>query len=463
MNRWNRLVALILVVQFGLGPGGVAWGQVSKPPAPTGPVSPRGSGPGMGRSGVQPVPPGLARPGVQPGPQLGGVVSQAPAETQLPGGQALSRAVVPDQYILGPGDGLSISLWGEYDANYIVWVTPDGKISLPTIGSLSVKGLSLTDAESLIQTEVKRYYRNVKSALSLTSLRVFEVQVLGEVPLPGTYLATPVKRVSDLVAQAGGTLPGGSQRHILVQKNGKAYATADIAAFLRKGDQSANPYVHDGDVIFIPPMGDRRVSVYISEIAPRTLGVTALMEDSIPYSVEFKEGERLSTVVSEVGGASPWWDLEGVFIQRVSEAPQGMMRIPADLRRYYIEGDESQNVLLERGDQVYIPASIRRVLVTGFVKLPAAYVYVPGKAADAYLMDAGGASPYADLEKSFIKRADGAVEPYLGATEVNNGDTIVVFERTFKNWQDYLAVVGVMTGLLFTAFGLIAAIDTIKR
>jgi polysaccharide export outer membrane protein len=371
--------------------------------------------------------------------------------------------VVPDQYILGPGDGLSISLWGEYDANYLMLVTPDGKISLPTIGSLSVKGLSLTDAESLIQTEVKRYYRNVKSALSLTSLRVFEVQVLGEVPLPGTYLATPVKRVSDLVAQAGGTLPGGSQRHIRVQKNGQAYASADIAAFLRKGDQSGNPYLRDGDVIFVPPMGDRRVSVYISEIAPRTAGVAALSEDSIPYLVELKEGERLSTVISEVGGVSPWWDLEGVFIQRVSEAPQGMMRISADLRRYYIEGDESQNVVLERGDQIYIPASIRRVLVAGSVKLPAAYVYVPGKSVDAYLMEAGGPSLTADLEKSFIKHADGTVEPYVGTTEVNNGDSIVVLERTFKNWQDYIAVAGVVTGLLFTGFSLITAIDALKR
>jgi protein involved in polysaccharide export with SLBB domain len=457
MNKLNRLVAVILVVQFVLCPGGMAWGQVSKPsPLPPGPA-----GPGSTRG---PVPiPGMGRAGVQPVPGRGGVVSQTPAESQLPGGQALSRAVVPDQYILGPGDGLSISLWGEYDANYVVWVTPDGKISLPTIGNLSVKGLSLTEAESLIQTEVKRYYRNVKSGLSLTSLRVFEVQVLGEILLPGTYLATPVKRVSDLIAQAGGALPGGSQRRIQVQKTGQVYATADIAAFLRKGDQSGNPYVHDGDVIFVPPMGDRRVSVYISEIAPRTSGATGLIEDSIPYTVELKEGERLSTLISEVGGVSPWWDLEGVFIQRVSEAPQGLMRIPADLRRYYIEGDESQNVLLERGDQVYIPASIRRVLVAGAVKLPAAYVYVPGRPADAYLMEAGGASLTADLEKSFIKRADGAVEPYVGTTEVNNGDSIVVLEKTFKNWQDYIALAGFVTGLFLTGFSLLVGINALNR
>ena len=51
-----------------------------------------------------------------------GVVSRTPAKELLPGGQALSRAVVPDQYILGPGDSLSINLWGEYDDIYLVRV-----------------------------------------------------------------------------------------------------------------------------------------------------------------------------------------------------------------------------------------------------------------------------------------------------------------------------------------------------
>lgn len=134
-----------------------------------------------------------------------------------------------------------------------VRVTPDGKISLPTIGNLKVRGLTL--AEALIESEVQRYYRNVKSGLSLTSLRVFEVLVLGEVQRPGTYLATPVKRVSEVMAQAGAVLPGGSQRHVQVRRNGQMYATADLAAFLRRGDESANPFLHDGDVIFVPPHG----------------------------------------------------------------------------------------------------------------------------------------------------------------------------------------------------------------
>lgn len=447
MGRFRQSIAIVLVAQLVLGPGGLAWGQAKKGDSPS--RSRAGSGT---RPIVQPV------PGTEA--EKVGVISKGPAEEPLPGGQALSRAVLPDRYVLGPGDALSITLWGEYDDQYATRVTPDGRISIPTIGTLQVTGLTLAQVEALIGAEVQRYYRNVKSSVSLTALRVFEVLVLGEVRKPGAYLATPVKRVSDVIADAGGVLPGGSQRSIQVQRD-EGDVTADMAAFLRQGDQSANPFLRDGDVIFVPPMGDRRVNVYISEIASG--GSAPMMESSIPYTVELKEGERVSTLTSEVGGVSPWWDVERIFIQRASHSPQGTMRIPVDLRRYFIEKDESQNVVLESGDEIYIPASIRRVFVAGAVKVPAAYVYLPGRPADRYIAEAGGLSLAADLEKSFIKKADGTVEPYVGAAEIANGDTIVVLEKTFKVWQDYVSVVAVVTGLFFTGLSLITATDALQR
>jgi protein involved in polysaccharide export with SLBB domain len=392
------------------------------------------------------------------GPKVG-VTALSPAEEQLPGGQALSRAVLPGEYILGPGDGLSVNLWGEYTDQYNVRVTPDGKISLPTIGDLKVKGLTLVEAEALIEREVRRYYRNVKSGLSLSSLRVFEVLVLGEVGAPGTYLATPVKRVSEVVSQASGVRTGGSQRHIQVRKNGKVRATADLAAFLRQGDESVNPFVGDGDVIFVPPMGERRVSVYITEVstASTTGGGGALTENSVPSVVELQPGERVSTLITEVGGISPWWDLENVLIQRATHAPEGTMRIHVDLRRYFLEKDESQNPVLESGDQVYIPASVRKVLVAGAVKVSGAYPFTPSKPADAYLVMAGGPSLVADLDRSFIKRADGTVEPYIGTTEINNGDSIVILERIFKTYNDYFGLIGSIAGVVVTGVGMLAA------
>jgi len=179
--------------------------------------------------------------------------------------------------------------------------------------------------------------------------------------------------------------------------------------------------------------------------------------------IELKKGEGISQAVAEIGGTSPWWDLEGVFIERQTEFPEGTMRIPVNLRRYFYGMDESQDIELQPGDQVYIPASIRRVFVAGSVKTPGAYLYFPGKQAGDYVVMAGGASLVADFGRSVVRRADGTVEPYYDRMELNNGDTVIVFEKLFKTWQDYFAFVGTISGAVLALVGFYAAFTNFGR
>ena len=440
-KRISALIIGMLVFQLSLGPCGLAFAQTA--------------GGGAGAARGQAAGPAA---GGQKGAGKAGVKSADVEEESIPGGQALSRAVLPEKYVLGPGDGLSITFLGDFEESQTVKVTPDGKIVLPSIGDIAVTGLTLAEAGALVATEAKRRFRTIFASVSLASLRVFQVLVLGEVQNPGTYLATPVRRVSELVEKAGGVLPGGSTRHIDLRREGRVHATADLYAFLRKGDESANPYVSDGDVILVPPIGESRVVAYVSQVS--TLPTGALTENSVPFAVEVKEGERLSAVIDQVGGVSPWWDLQGVFILRDTKIPEGTMRIPADLSRYLLAKEESQNPVVAAGDQVYVPASIRRVFVAGFVKAPGAYPYFPNRTADAYISQAGGAAITADFGKSFIKRADGTVEPYLGTAEINLGDTIVVMEKLFKTYADYVAVFSAISGIVFGLFGFAALLAT---
>jgi len=466
MQPVNRLIATLLIVQLLFAPCDLAWSQLRGGKKPvdsaTGPLR------GRGAPAVQSV----VSPGVASKP---GVSSASMAEDVVPGGQALSRAISPD-YVLGPGDSLAVSIWGEYEDKIDTRVAPDGKISVPIIGMLTVKGFTLGQAHELIEKEIKKYYHNVKTGVSLTALRVFEVSVLGYVSAPGTYLATPVKHVSDVIAQAGGVLAGGSQRFLEVQRNGRVFATADLVAFDRKGDQSANPALQDGDIIFVPSLGDKRVFVYVSEVATQAQagagpgggalagpGGGALTENSVPYVLEMREGDRLSDVINQLGGISAWWDLESVFIERSFDRPEGTMRIPVNLQRYFLEKDESQNLALLRGDQVYIPALTRRVFVTGAVRVPEVYTYLPGRAADSYLAQAGGASLAADFDRSFVKRVDGSVVSYREVGEVENGDTIVVVEKIFKTWQDYFALVGTVSGVILGLVGFYAEFTNFGR
>lgn len=449
MDRSRSIIAVILVAQMVLSPWGLVWGQ-------TGRGSDRGK-----QGGSRQLQGGAQQKGARSGApsstsKEGGIEALAPAMDKMPGGEALSRAVVPDKYVLGAGDGLNINLWGEFEDLYEVRVSPEGKISLPTIGDLKVKGLTLTEAETLVQTEVKRYYRNVKSGLSLTNLRVFEVPVLGAVNLPGTYLATPVKRASDLIAEAGGVLAGGSWRQVQLRREGQV-VTADITAYLRRGDMLANPFLKDGDIIFVPPVSAVVVTVITNEVvvAPQSGQVT---ETSTPNNIELKGGERMSHLFTEIGGVSPWWNLEAVYIIRETKIPEGTMRIPIDARRVLFDRDESQNVELQQGDQVFIPSNVRRVFVNGVVRTGGAFSYVPNRTAEEYLGLAGGVMLQASLERSTIQHADGTVEPFRPNIILVTGDAIQVEQKYFASPADYVGIIGGITSLVFSGFAFLSTL-----
>jgi protein involved in polysaccharide export with SLBB domain len=446
MDKLNKLIAIALVVQLALGAGGgLAWGQST------------GDGSGSSKSKLAPTQHGGAvKKGKGQAPGGGGVESASPALDKLPGGRALSRAVVPDQYILGPGDGLTVNLWGEFEDLYEVRVTPDGKISLPTLGDLKVKGLSLTQAAALIEVEVNKYYRHVKSGISLTSLRIFEVSVLGSIQSPGTYLATPVRRVSDLIAEAGGVIPGGSWRKIQVRRDDQVVAIADLTSYLRRGHQTANPYVKDGDILFVPPMEDMVVSMVTNDVVTSQSGT--VIESSTPNKVEMQEGEHISQLISELGSVSPWWNLEGAYVLRETYSPEGTMKIPVNLHRILYDKENTQDIELKDGDQVFIPSNVRRVFVNGLVRTGGAFPYVPNRTAEEYLGLAGGVSLQASMERSTIRRADGTVELFSPGAILQSGDAIQVEQKYFATPSDYVGVIGGITGLVFSMFAFLSTL-----
>lgn len=435
---FDQVIIVILVFQMIVGTGEFVWGQIGS-----------GTKGGGGKAGSASKDVSGGKGG------LGGVQSAETATETLPGGQALSQAVVRDKYTLGPGDGLSINIWGDYEQAFDVNVTPEGKVILPSLGDVEVNRLTLPEAEARITNVVKRYYRTVYASVSLKALRVFQVHVLGEVHRPGMYLATPVRRVSELIEKAGGVLLNGSSRNIELRRAGQVQARADLYSFLHQGDESMNPLLRDGDVIFVPRMGEARVVAYVTEVETGGgIGGGALTENSVPYAVEIKEGDRLSAVIDQVGGVNPWWDLEGLFIVREWASPAGTMRIPVDLRSQQPGREEVRNPVMVPGDQVYVPALIRRVYVTGMVKVPGAYTYMPNRAAEAYVGQAGGVLFTGDLARSYIQRADGTTQPYASAVELNNGDTIVVREKIFKDYQDYFAVFGAISSIILSVVGM---------
>ena len=162
----------------------------------------------------------------------------------------------PD-YILGPGDTLTIELWGGTTLSLSRAIGRDGRILLPDAGSLQVAGLPLERAQTLIEGALKSQYRNAQVAVTVARLRSVRVYVVGDVQRPGGYdissLATPL---SALYA-AGGPTSAGSLRTVRHMRNEQLVESIDLYEFFLHGVRASAIHLESGDTLLVPPAGSQ--------------------------------------------------------------------------------------------------------------------------------------------------------------------------------------------------------------
>ena len=96
----------------------------------------------------------------------------------------LDIPIGPD-YVIGPGDTLTIDMWGSVTVSVTRVVDRSGRILLPEAGSVQVAGLTLERAQSLIGNALKQQYRNAQAVVTVSHLRSVRVYVVGDVQRPG--------------------------------------------------------------------------------------------------------------------------------------------------------------------------------------------------------------------------------------------------------------------------------------
>ncbi len=105
---------------------------------------------------------------------------------------------VGPEYVIGPGDGISVDLWGGVSRRFYRVVDREGRISLPEVGPLMVAGKSLADVQESVQKTLRTQFRDVSADVSLSRLRTIRVYVVGDVVRPSAYdigsLSTPPER-----------------------------------------------------------------------------------------------------------------------------------------------------------------------------------------------------------------------------------------------------------------------------
>lgn len=168
---------------------------------------------------------------------------------------AMDSIPVGNDYILGPGDTLSLNLWGAINARQEVTVDRNGEIMIPKVGMVKVWGLSYDQGRDAINKAIGRYYKNFEMSLTLGRLRTIQVFVVGEVEAPGSYSVSSLSTVINALSAAGGPSRNGSLRTIKITRSGQAPQDVDLYDMFLSGDRSKDVRLQNGDTIFVPVIG----------------------------------------------------------------------------------------------------------------------------------------------------------------------------------------------------------------
>lgn len=164
----------------------------------------------------------------------------------------------PTNYKLGPGDEIIIDIWGSNQNTIRETISPDGNINIETLGLVYLNGMTVKEADKYLRRELSKIYSSIDGKetdikLSLGQIRTIQINVMGEVAVPGTYALSSFSTVFHAIYRAGGVNNLGSLRNIYLMRNGKKVATLDVYDFILKGKTMEDIRLQEGDVIIIPP------------------------------------------------------------------------------------------------------------------------------------------------------------------------------------------------------------------
>ncbi len=172
--------------------------------------------------------------------------------------EVVSTGGVSPLYVIGPGDRLSVFVWGDDELSTEVVVRPDGLITTPLVEDLQASGMTPTDLARNLEEKLSRFVKNPKVTVSVTNFvgrYTEQVRVVGQAAQPQSIPYRDGMTLLDVIIAVGGLteFAAGNKATIVRKKDGKAQQfRVRLDDLIRDGDISANTRMMPGDVLIIP-------------------------------------------------------------------------------------------------------------------------------------------------------------------------------------------------------------------
>lgn len=330
----------------------------------------------------------------------------------------------PANYKVGPGDELLLEVYGANVFTQKLQVSREGFINVKYAGLLGANGVTIEELHQHLKTKLAKFIPALSSGgsrlqLSLASIRSITVSVVGAVKKPGTLTIPSLATLFNALYATGGPLENGSLRNIELIRGNKKILEADLYDFLLRGDQSANIFLQDNDLIRVP---FAQMQVQLSGLLNR------------PGIFEAKGSDYLSDLLDFAGGFKPL-----AYQGRITGTRNGALTKEI----IDVASIDFDKFRLRHGDSLYVDSLVdkyaNRVTIRGAVYKPGVYAWAPGQElvdvikkaaglkADAFMGRANVLRTYDNLQKENIsvnlsQLMDGKISFTL-----QNEDSITVF------------------------------------
>ncbi len=260
----------------------------------------------------------------------------------------LAVGAVSDDYVLGVGDELIVTFYGQENRTDQVKIDREGRLSLQKMPPIPAAGRTLGEVRREIQVRTASSFLATEVFVSVGAIRTAAVAVVGAVARPGQHILTGLAQLTDALSRAGGIRRTGSLRRIQLERDGQLM-WIDTYELLLGFNTAESLKLRDGDRIVVPSIG-------------ATLGVTGAVRQ--PGVFEFPEGRSEISVGEAIGYAGGAVRPRGIRVLQTTFDRDGQEIVVehGDLDRAVRDGDiievaYAQNIQLGR---VELKGHVRR-------------------------------------------------------------------------------------------------------
>tara|TARA_B100001287_G_scaffold208191_1_gene177156 strand:+ start:1764 stop:3668 length:1905 start_codon:yes stop_codon:yes gene_type:complete len=276
---------------------------------------------------------------------------------------------VPRDFILGPGDEVVISVWGETNFRKSFTLNREGLIFYENLGFLNLSNKTISESQKYLKNEFSKIFSTLKEddnrsnlLLEVGQLKSINVYFTGNVTNPGIHLIHPLSDLFSAFVQAGGINQNGSLRNIKILRENKEIMSVDFYNFFLSGINNFDSLrLIDGDIIHVPTVSKRaKIEGQVINTGFFELLDNETVSDLIKFAGGYTKDASQSAVLNLI-----------IPIAERSSDDNALTSVNLDAKNY-------QSVKLNNGDSINIlsiPNVESKVEILGRVKNPGMYSF----------------------------------------------------------------------------------------